>query len=73
MDLEKYKTKENFTILLIILIFSSIWFYFFLDFSTMYTQDSYWYAHLAENLATGKGFTLDGTSPHAQYPPGLPL
>lgn len=72
-SLRKYKTKENFILLSIIILFSIIWLTLFLNFSTLWAQDSYWYARLGENLATGKGFTLDGTSPHAQYPIGLPL
>ncbi|MBC8435331.1 glycosyltransferase family 39 protein [archaeon] len=38
----------------------------------MDNQDSYWYTRLSENSMSGKGYTLDGSTPHAQYPPGLP-
>jgi 4-amino-4-deoxy-L-arabinose transferase-like glycosyltransferase len=73
LNWEKYKTKENLAILSILVVFSLIWLYLFLNFSTLWAQDSFWYARLGENLATGKGFTLDGINPHAQYPIGLPL
>jgi 4-amino-4-deoxy-L-arabinose transferase-like glycosyltransferase len=71
--IKKYKTKENLIILSILIVFSIIWFYLFLDFSTMWGQDSYWYVRLAENMISGKGYTLEGINPHAQYPPGLSL
>lgn len=73
MNLKKYATKENLIVLSIMVFFSIVWFYLFLNFSTISAQDSFWYTRLAENLVNGKGFTLDGQTPHAQYPIGLPL
>ncbi len=73
LKISKYNTKENLLILTVLIFFSFFWLYFFLNFSTLWAQDSFWYSKLAENLATGKGFTTDGANPHAQYPIGLPL
>jgi len=36
-----------------------------------YSDDSHWYMTLAQNLATGKGYTLFGVE-HDRYPPGYP-
>ncbi len=73
MNLKKYKTKENLIILSVLIVFSIIWLTLFLNFSTLWGQDSFWYTRLAENMVGGKGYTLDGTTPHSQYPIGLPL
>jgi 4-amino-4-deoxy-L-arabinose transferase-like glycosyltransferase len=72
-SLNKSKIKNSWWVVLIILLFSVGWFFLFFNFSTLWAQDSFWYARLAENLATGKGYTLEGEYPHAQYPIGLPL
>ena len=65
--------KQNWQIILIFSVFSFFWINLFLDFSTMWGQDSYWYTRLTENMVSGKGYTLEGKFPHAQYPPGLPI
>ncbi|MEM4181808.1 MAG: glycosyltransferase family 39 protein [Candidatus Pacearchaeota archaeon] len=65
--------KEYFFLLSFILGFSVIWVYYFINWSSTASQDAFWYVRLSENLIKGKGYTLDGNYPHAQYPPGLPI
>lgn len=74
MDLKKsvLKNKKLFLILMLLICFLYTLFFAF-NTQTQWGQDSFWYMTLGQNLATGNGYTFDGTTPHSQYPPGLPV
>ena len=55
------------------LIFTGFWIYLFAGYSTQWAQDSHWHLTLSENFLSGKGYSFDGTTPHAKYPPGLAI
>ncbi|MFW5846817.1 MAG: ArnT family glycosyltransferase [Nanoarchaeota archaeon] len=73
---EKKKHDKNFYLVLgltiIVLIFSlGIGIYQ----NSQPFQDTYWHLSLAENLASGEGYVMEGTGgePHSKYPPGLSI
>ncbi len=64
---------KNEKIILISLLIISLIITIILGFQikSQWSQDSYWHMSLAKNIFSGKGYTIDGQSPHGKYPPGL--
>lgn len=76
-NLEKinnYILKNEKKILLIILLISSIGIFILAsNIDNQWCQDSHWHMSLIKNLGEGKGYSLDGSNPHGQYPPGFAI
>ena len=65
--------KDKVILSVLIIIFSLVFISLAIQTKSQWAQDSHWHMSLVENLASGKGYTSDGVSPHGKYPPGLAL
>jgi len=69
----RFLFKENKYLVGLLVFFTLIWLALFFNFSSLWAQDSHWYASLVKNLGDKASYSLEGSTPHGQYPPGLPL
>lgn len=65
--------KENLILIILLIISLAITIILATQVKVQWAQDSHWHMALAKNLYSGNGYTLDGSSPHGKYPPGLAL